>query len=187
MLLTNGAPLSGGGWNADAQLFNVSTGAAMVSTGIPAGLRAGTPVFSPDGKHVAFNFYGGTVNGTAADRVSLAAMDFDPKSSTFSNFRVLYKPAAGAGTAVCPTFMPTNDAVVFELETVNNGRDWGGTARRATPRAPARTWNAGRALVGRPRDAHGDASRRPEREGLPADTRYDAAHERRDPLSTSRR
>ena len=127
MLLTDGAPLSGGGWNADAQLFNVSTGASVVSTGIPAGLRAGSPVFSPDGTHVAFNFYGGTVNGTAADRVSLAAMDYDPKSSTFSNFRVLYKPAAGAGTAVWPTFMPTNDAVVFELETINNGRDWGGT------------------------------------------------------------
>jgi hypothetical protein len=28
---------------------------------------------------------------------------------------------------VWPSFWPTNDAVVFELEVQNNGRDWGGT------------------------------------------------------------
>jgi len=124
MLLADGAPLSGSGGYA-AQLFSVQTGAAVASTGLPAGLKAGAPVFSPDGTHVAFNFYGGTVNGTAADGKSLAAMDFDPKTSTFSNFRILYTPPSG--TAVWPSFLPTNDAVVFELETVNNGRDWGGT------------------------------------------------------------
>jgi hypothetical protein len=128
MLMTDGAPLAGGtGGGNLAQLYNVATGATVPSTGIPAGLLAGSPVFSPDGTHVAFNFYGGTVNGTAADGVSLAAMDYAPKTSTFSNFRVLYTPASGAGTSVWPTFMPTNDAVVFELETVYNGRDWGGT------------------------------------------------------------
>ena len=50
----NGGPLA-------AQLFSVATGAAFVSTGIPGGLVVGTPVFSPDGKHVAFNFYAGSV------------------------------------------------------------------------------------------------------------------------------
>jgi hypothetical protein len=128
-----------------AQLFSVATGAAYASTGIPAGLVAGSPVFSPDGKHVAFNFYGGTVSNAAdggvasdagvaadggattqkADGVSLAAMDYDPTSSTFSNFRVLYTPPSG--TSVWPSFLPTNNAVVFELETQSNGRDWGGT------------------------------------------------------------
>jgi len=52
-------------------------------------------------------------------------MDFDAKSSTFSNFRILYTPPAG--TSVWPSFLPTNDAVVFELETKSNGRDWGGS------------------------------------------------------------
>ena len=141
MLLTDAAPLSGGGWAADAQLFNVSTGASMTATGIPTGLRAGSPVFSPDGTHVAFNFYGGTVNGKAADGVSLAAMDYAPATSTFSNFRVLYTPAAGVGTALWPSFMPTNDAVVFELQTVYNGRDWGGT--RSTCDSSAACSNSG--------------------------------------------
>ncbi len=127
----------------NAQLFTVATGAAYASTGIPPGLVVGSPVFSPDGTHVAFNFFSGTVpiggadagtgdaaapDGGAAlqgDGVSLAAMDYDPKTSTFSNFRILYKPASG--TSVWPSFLPTNDAVVFELETQSNGRDWGGT------------------------------------------------------------
>jgi hypothetical protein len=131
MLINDGAPgsLAGGpvsnGGPAAAQLFNVETGAAVASSGIPSGLQTGSPVFSPDGTHVAFNFSAGTVNGTTADKVSLAAMDYDATTSTFSNFRVLYTPPSG--TSVWPSFLPTNDAVVFELETVNNGRDWGGT------------------------------------------------------------
>ena len=129
MLMEDGAPLAGAAGGA-AQLYSVSTGMSVASTGIPSGLKAGSPVFSPDGKHVAFNFYGGSGTlgdgGTAsADKVSLAAMDYDPKTNAFSNFRVLYKPKAG--TAVWPSFSPTNDAVIFELETLNNGRDWGGT------------------------------------------------------------
>ncbi|MGH7269499.1 MAG: hypothetical protein ACREJ3_03635, partial [Polyangiaceae bacterium] len=86
----------------------------------------------------AFNFYAGTVPvGTptdagadaggplVADGVSLAMMDFDHATSTFSNFRVLFTPPSGY--SVWPSFLPTNDAVIFELETHNNGRDWGGT------------------------------------------------------------
>ncbi len=139
----------------NAQLFTVATGAPYASMGIPPGLVVGSPVFSPDGKHVAFNFFSGTVStngqdagaaGDAAappdagvlpdaggvlngelngDGVSLAAMDYDPKSSTFSNFRILYTPPSGY--SVWPSFLPTNDAVVFELEIQSNGRDWGGT------------------------------------------------------------
>jgi hypothetical protein len=127
-----------------AQLFTVADGQPYASTGIPPGLVVGSPVFSPDGTHVAFNFFAGAVSNGAdggaatdaggapdaggsltGDGVSLAAMDYDPKSSTFSNFRILYTPPSG--TSVWPSFLPTNDAVVFELETQSNGRDWGGT------------------------------------------------------------
>jgi hypothetical protein len=168
-LITDGArgsgaapTLQGGGWNGDAQLFGLPDGGAVASTGIPAGLRMGSPVFSPDGNHVAFNFYAGTVPAPAAavdtdggtdagttadaataeagtpgdagtdggaafvaDGVSLAIMDYAVSTSTFSNFRILFTPPSGY--SVWPSFLPTNDAVVFELETHNNGRDWGGT------------------------------------------------------------
>jgi hypothetical protein len=130
------------------QLFDVTTGATHASTGLPPGLVVGSPVFSPDGKHVAFNFFSGSVGGAAdagapadagadagnadagngafnGDGVSLAEMDFDPVASAFSNFRVLFTPPAGY--SVWPSYVPTNDAVVFELETQSNGRDWGGT------------------------------------------------------------
>jgi hypothetical protein len=119
----NGGPLT-------AQLFAVATGASVASTGLPASLVAGSPVFSPDGTHVAFNFYSGTATAgdggaVVGDGVSIAAMDYDPASNIFSNFRVIYTPSSG--TAVWPSFAPTNDAIVFELETQSNGRDWGGT------------------------------------------------------------
>ena len=157
--------LQGAGWDQDEQLFALPDGGAIPSQGIPTGARMASPVFSPDGMHVAFNFYGGTFTvGSAdagadasasadagagidagtdaggsgygsdggaeagvatADGVSLAMMDFDVTTNTFSNFQVLYTPPAG--TSVWPSFMPTNSAVVFELETHNNGRDWGGT------------------------------------------------------------
>jgi len=120
-LLSDAATMQGAGWAADAQLFSLPSGTSLPSTGIPVGLRAGTPMFSPDGKHVAFNYLAGP-NG---DTKSLAAMDYDPATSTFSNLRILYTPPAGM--AAWPSFLPTNDAVVFELETLSNMRDWGGT------------------------------------------------------------
>jgi hypothetical protein len=92
-------------------------------------LQIGSPVFSPDGKHVAFNFYGGSApDGGAADGKSLAMMDYDPAASAFSNFQVLYTPPAGY--TVWPSFVPTGTAVVFEVSLVSNG-GWGETRKCA--------------------------------------------------------
>jgi hypothetical protein len=126
-LLANNAPVQGGGYGAATQLFAVGDGGTVASTGLPANLKVGSPVFSPDGLHVAFNFYGGTApDGGAGDGKSLAMMDYDPVMSVFSNFQVLYTPPAGY--TVWPSFLPTGTGVVFELETVSNGL-WGETRK----------------------------------------------------------
>ncbi|MDB4995168.1 MAG: hypothetical protein JWM74_2600, partial [Myxococcaceae bacterium] len=118
-------------------LYDVPSGAARASTGIPVGLRAGTPAFSPDGKHVAFNWFGGTVTGVGAgDKKTLATMDFDNASSTFSSFTSLVTPIAGAPgpiglASLDPSFFPTSTGIVFELETVSNGRAFAETRAAA--------------------------------------------------------
>lgn len=102
----------------------VTTPTPIASTGLPAGLRAAMPVFSPNGKAVAFNFFGGPAG---ADRRSLAWMPFDPATKGFGALDVLYTPPNAAHTAVWPSFLPGSDAVVFQVETKYNGRDFGGT------------------------------------------------------------
>jgi hypothetical protein len=108
-LFANAGPLPGVAPPATSGLFSVPSGAPITATGLPAGLAAATPSFSPDAKHIAFNAY-------SADMVSLAAIDFVQSSNTFSNLQTLDTPAAG--TDVFPAFLPTNDSVIFERETV---------------------------------------------------------------------
>ena len=110
-LFSNSAPLPGVGPPATSGLFAIPSGAAIPASGLPAGLGAGTPVFSPDGKHVAFNDY-------STDQISLAAMDFNG-TSTFSNKVTLHTPTSNRD--LFPAFLPTNDAVVYEHETANDG------------------------------------------------------------------
>ena len=119
-MFSNAAPLPGSSALA-SQLYALPSGTTIASTGLPAGLRAGTPAFSPDGKHVAFNYFA----GPAGDGRSLAYMDFTAPS-TFGAVDKLHTPQAGT-TDWWPSFLPTNDAIVFQLETVFNGRDYAGT------------------------------------------------------------
>ena len=124
-LFSNAGPLPGITPPGTSGLFSIPAGTAVAATGLPSGLAAGTPVFSPDGTHVAFNFYGGTVGGSAADGASLAAIDYASGSTTFSNFQVLHTPGSGTRD-LFPAFLPTNDAVVFEHEVANDG-EYGAT------------------------------------------------------------
>jgi hypothetical protein len=89
--------------------------------------QAVTPTFSPDGRHVAFNFWqaqsGSDAGVTAGNGASLAAMDFNcgaPAGSiqcaappyTFSGLREIYRdPTRVAGW---PGFTPDGNAVVFQ-------------------------------------------------------------------------
>jgi hypothetical protein len=103
-------------------------------TGIPSGLSAFTPAFSPDGAHVAFNFAAGKLpDGGAADQASILSLDFSPTTKAFSNLQELFTPPPGMH-AYWPSFLPTSTGgtatstgVIFQVETVNNGRDTAGT------------------------------------------------------------
>ncbi len=113
-LFSNAAPIQGSS-SAPSALFQVPAGTDVGATGIPSGLGAGTPSFSADGKQLAFNWYA----GAQADQRTLATLRFTPPS-TFSDFTPVHTPTTGA--ALFPSFLPTGTGVVFELETVSNGR-----------------------------------------------------------------
>jgi hypothetical protein len=124
---SSGAP---GSSNAVNQLFNVVSGAgpqtpaAQTTTGWPAGLRAAFPAVSPDGKQVAFGMYAGMVG---ADKRTVAFMPFDKTTKAFGALKELYRPANAAHSAMYPAFLPTNDAIVFGVETRWNNRGYGET------------------------------------------------------------
>jgi hypothetical protein len=100
-------------------------GAVAGVSGLPSALQASLPAFSPDGAHVAFDFWSGSFATTSGDERSLALLDFDGKA-TFSGARVLFTPPAGT-SVTHSSFLPGGDAVVFEVELSNPGGAWGYT------------------------------------------------------------
>lgn len=120
MLFANSGPLIGGTTTPSA-LYAVPAGTAIATTGIPPNFRASIPAFSPDGKHVSFVF----TDGPGADKKSLAAIDFDAATKVFSGLVTLHTPTVGMD--VWSSWLPNSEGVIFENETVSNGRDYGGT------------------------------------------------------------
>ncbi len=126
---------SGGMINGDnsSKLYALPAGTPVAGvTGIPANLQASLPAFSPDGMHVSFNFWGGTLpSGTTtlmSDQISLGILDFDG-NATFSNPRVLFTPANSTGGQPAVTyssFFPNSAGIVFEVE-LHEANGWGYT------------------------------------------------------------
>ena len=122
-MTTSGANVASAGDTTTRAYTSAGVLQATQPTGLPAGLQATLPVFSPDGKHLAFNFWGSTSSG--GDKKSLATLAYDPGTSTFSGLTTLVTPAKGAVS--WSSFLPTNSAVVFEDELVSGGGAFGFT------------------------------------------------------------
>jgi len=119
-LFSNAGPMPGVNPPATSGLYDVPTGTLIPSTGLPAGLAAAVPAFSPDGKHIAFNDY-------SLDQRSISSVDFIQATSVFSNYQVLHTPAAGTPD-LFPAFLPTNDAVIYEHQVAApNPNEFGAT------------------------------------------------------------
>ncbi len=119
--LSNGAPLHAKELPA-SQLYDMATAAVVPSVGLDTFVtKAGFPAFSPDGKHVAFSLYtgAGTAETGPGDGSQLVAMDFDRTTNTFSNPKLLYKAPADKAPGWV-SFLPTNDAVVFAVQSRTN-------------------------------------------------------------------
>ena len=99
VLFSHAGNASGIGGDTVSQVYTLSATApgatALASTGIPAGLNAAMPAFSPDGKHVAFNYYTRHCRRRRQDQ-SLAMLDFNA-----ANARLLEHADSGLQAGGC--------------------------------------------------------------------------------------
>jgi hypothetical protein len=139
LLFSSSGPLIAG--DAQSRLYAMPAATPVPAlTGLPLGFRAALPSFSPDTRHLAFNFWNGAFDATGgsrpitADRASLVVLDFDGKSA-FSNPRVVFTPpASGSTDSAAPdvavtfsAFLPESNAIVFGLQLSNKSHYWGYT------------------------------------------------------------
>jgi len=73
-----------------AALIDTSSNKPISATGLDKNNYMWMPQFSPDGKKVVFN-HAKPGSGGVTDRFELATMDFDNKTNTFSNLKVIVK------------------------------------------------------------------------------------------------
>jgi hypothetical protein len=118
--LTNGPLFSTGSNLGSTQLFQLdATGAAtpLAVAGLPAGISGATPVFSPDGKHVAFTHVSGTLGALTGDGTHVVTMDFDSTAPSMAGPKNVFAlPASPADCVGFPSFLPTSDALLVELQ-----------------------------------------------------------------------
>jgi hypothetical protein len=118
--LTNGPLFATGSNLGSTQLFALD--AAGVATevavaGLPAGVSGATPVFSPDGTHVAFTHVSGMLGPLTGDGTHVVAMDFDPAALAMTAPKNVFTlPSSPADCVGFPSFLPTNDALLVELQ-----------------------------------------------------------------------
>ncbi len=109
--------------------FGASGAAAPVNAaGLPAPgsstpVQGATPVFSPDGKHVAFTHVAGTVGSLTGDGSHVVALDFDATKPAFSGAKNVFTLPSSSDCVGFPSFFPTNDALVVQLQLEACGTD----------------------------------------------------------------
>ena len=94
-----------------SRLFDTDTGQPLTTPGWTVEY-AKMPMFSPDGKKIAFNHH--EISGGH----SLAVMDFDASNNTFSNLEEIY--THGSLYPGWPMFTPDSKSVIFVLGNVDD-------------------------------------------------------------------
>ncbi|MCA9598782.1 MAG: hypothetical protein KC776_35970 [Myxococcales bacterium] len=119
----NAVPLPGNANGASSGLYDMQTGAALATNLASFVTRAGFPAFSPNGKKLAFNFYAGPGDATvgAGDGKKLVVMDFDKATGNVSGAMKVYEASNPPGW---PTFLPTVDGLVFQVELPSSSNEY---------------------------------------------------------------
>jgi hypothetical protein len=92
---------------------------AATLTGLPAGVAAGYPAYSPDDKYVAYVDATGSTNVVQGP---IKTASYDATTQTFSNVATAVTPASGQRVGY-PVFLPDDSGMLFETETRPNGGD----------------------------------------------------------------
>jgi hypothetical protein len=133
------------------QLYRIAPGGAatvLTTAGLPAPGAAGqvqgaTPAFSPDGKHVAFTHVAGTLGTLSGDGTHLVTMDFDPSGPSLSGARSVFTLPSGSTQTDCagfPSFLPTSDALLVQLQLEACGADTQGPSYVGTWNVHGEIW-----------------------------------------------
>jgi hypothetical protein len=126
---------------AASRFYALPGGTALSSAGLPSTLQALTPSFSPEGDAIAFQEF-------SRSGKPLSVITHNPTTHAVSGLTQLATPGSGgvgAGTIYYPAFLPAaaGGDIVYELETVFNGRDAGGTRSQCDQRGPVACQNEG--------------------------------------------
>jgi hypothetical protein len=96
-----------------------SSPTAATLTGLPGGVAAGYPTYSPDDKYVSYIDVTGATNNVHGP-LNVAA--YDVANQTFSGVTTLVTPASGQRVGY-PVFLPDDSGLLFETETRSSGTD----------------------------------------------------------------